>query len=377
MKIGIIDPVGIKAGMNCYDIGLLSSLKKANVNTYCFSNFYNEKYKHVAQFKYFLDVKKNALLTTSNFVISHLKALMKCNHEKVDWIILHVFSATAKDYFSFLSVKTFGLRIIAIVHDVKSLSKADNDFFRKKLYELADLLIVHNKTSKKTIETKLSEKDKKKVHVISHGNYIEFIHSHDRTDYFKELLTFDSSNRYLLFFGQIKKAKGLDILLKSIPFLPPNIKVIIAGRPYKEDFAYYEDIIQQLKVEDRVIKIIRFISDEERDFLFKNCDALVLPYREIFQSGVLLLSMSYGVPVIASDLPANEEIIAHGENGILFQNENAEDLAKKTKQLFSMDMTKIKQNAFDTVKNEYCWSKISQEYFKIFTEQYSKHAIKK
>jgi hypothetical protein len=42
-----------------------------------------------------------------------------------------------------------------------------------------------------------------------------------------------------------------------------------------------------------------------------------------------------------------------------------------------MDMTKIKHNAFDTVKNQYSWSKISQEYFKIFTEQYSKHTIKK
>lgn len=368
MKVAIIDPVGIKAGMNCYDIGLLNALSKKGIQSFTFSNFNDKNFINIIQFDYFFDQKRNIPITILNYVSAHFKALMKCKREKISWIILHVFSATSKDYFSFLLARLFKIKVIAIIHDVSSLTGEDKSFFRRKIYNLSNVLVVHNETSKKSIESELDSESRKKLLTIPHGNFIEFISQRTTEIAFQEELVFDSNYKYLLFFGQIKKVKGLDILLRAIPLLSEKYKIIIAGRPQKDDFTYYENIIQELNIGDRIIKIIRYITDEERDFLFKKCDALILPYRKIFQSGVLLLAMSYGLPVIASDLTANKEIIEDGKNGILFADGNYEELALKIEKLFSGNMIdKIKRNTFSTAKYQHSWSIISEKYNSILT----------
>ena len=367
MKIAIIDPTGIKAGMNCYDLGLLNALNKKGVQVFLFSNFTDKNFLHITQFNYFLNERSNVVRMTLNYISSYFKAIIKCKNAEVSWIILHVFHTTLKDSFPFFLLKLFRFKIIAIIHDVSSLTKAENNFLRKEMYRLSTVLIVHNEASKKSIELKLSKKEKKKLRIISHGNFSEFIFP-DTKDY-SESFQINPDYKYLLFFGQIKRVKGLDILLKAVPLLSDKYKIIIAGRPQKDDFSYYENIIQELGISDRIIKIIRFITDEERDFLFKNCHALILPYRKIFQSGVLLLSMSYGLPVIASDLEANREIIINNKNGILFEDGNYTDLASKIEILFSDNLIeKIKTNTFSTAQNRYSWSTISDEYQKILID---------
>ena len=376
MKVAIIDPVGIKAGMNCYDIGLLNALSTKGIQPFTFSNFTDKNFMNIVQFNYFFQHKRNVPVTILNYINSHFKALVKCKKEGIQWIILHVFSATSKDYFSFLLAKLFKIKIIAIIHDVNSLSGEDKSFFRKQIYALANVLVVHNETSKESIQRDLNKKDKTKLIIIPHGNYIEFISPNTIDAKFDNNLVFDRNHKYLLFFGQIKKAKGLDILLKAVPFLSEKYKIIIAGRPHKEDFTYYESIIQELGIQNRVIKIIRFITDEERDFLFKKCDALILPYRKIFQSGVLLMAMSYGLPVIASDLTANKEVIEDGRNGILFEDGNYMELALKIEKLFFQNLIdKIRANTFSTAKDQYSWAGISEKYTSILKNDLSSRLL--
>jgi len=280
--------------------------------------------------------------------------------------VLHVFSTTAKDVFSFYITRLFKVKIIAIIHDVSSLSNEDNPAYRKKMYAMASALVVHNETSYREISRVLTATDQEKLHIIPHGNYIDFVSKKNAMEYFRDTLLFDAAYKYLLFFGQIKKVKGLDVLLKAMALLPPDYKLIIAGRPHRDDFADYQHIIDELQFKDRIIPFIRFITDEERDYLFKRCDALILPYRKIFQSGVLLLSMSYGLPVVASDLPANKEIIEDGENGMLFEDGNATALAQKIIGLFAnTNMEAIKSRTKHTAATRFSWSMIAPAYQQI------------
>jgi len=363
MKIAIIDPVGIKAGMNCYDLGLLNALRQDGIDAFSFSNFNDDRYPRVKQYPFFLNEKKGVLENTTNFISAHFKALAICKKENVEWVILHVFSTTPKDLFSFYGAKLFGRKIIAIIHDVSSLSNEDNAFIRNKMYSLAHILVVHNTTSYKEISGVINTKDKEKLRIIPHGNYVDFVNNENEVNYFRNVISFDPAYKYLLFFGQIKKVKGLEVLLRAVPLLSQDYKIIIAGRPHRDDFAYYENIINELNIADRVIKIIRFITDDERDYLFKRCDALILPYRKIFQSGVLLLAMSYGLPVIASDLPANKEVIVDGENGILFKDGDYADLADRIKPLFlNENIDKIRTKTLETAKEKYSWKLIAKLY---------------
>ncbi len=362
MKIAIIDPVGLKAGMNCYDIGLLNGLLQKGNTVYSFSNFEDKNYKDIKQFSYFLKKKSNLIENIFNFVIAHFRAIWILKKEKVGVTVLHVFSTSYTDYFSFFIIRLFRIKIIAIVHDINSLCVADKNFIREYIYNSAAFLVVHNHTSENEIKPLLNDQNKGKLHVIPHGNYIEFIPVVTPTSLLQKEIHFDKNYKYLLFFGQIKRVKGLDILIKSLPYLKGKFKLIIAGLPHRDNFEYYNQLIDDLKVSDMVVKIIRFISDDERDYLFKNADALMLPYRKIYQSGVMLLSMSYGLPVVASDLSANKEIIDNS-NGVLFEDGNHEDLGRKTEELFSDgNISEKKINAFNTANTDFSWSGIATKY---------------
>ena len=369
-KVAIIDPVGIKAGMNGYDLGLLDALQKKKIEVFSFSNFKDARYQNIHQKAFFLKEKKGSVTNIFNFLYAHFRVLFICKKDKIRWVILHLFSAASKDYFSYFVIKLFKINIITIVHDIESLSNEDNPRYRKKMYNWSSALVVHNKTSKKLILPSLSEPYESKLVIIPHGNYIDFISADNSGNAFFPTLHFEKGVNYLLFFGQIKPAKGLDILLKAMAILPENYKLIIAGRPHRDNFQEYESIIRELKITDKVIQFIRFITDGERDFLFKHCDALILPYRKIFQSGVLLLSMSYGLPVVASDLPANQEIIQNKKTGMLFEEGNSADLAEKIIELFSRSsLNIIKQNAADVVQNKFSWQQIAESYISIIKEQ--------
>ena len=161
----------------------------------------------------------------------------------------------------------------------------------------------------------------------------------------------------------IKKNKGLDDLLEAFNILLkdyPNTILLITGRAWKNDFTLYEDIIKKYEIEKNCILNIRFIEDEEVRFFYDACDLVVLPYKTIYQSGVLMMALSYKKAVIAPDLPPIKEIITDGVDGYLFKNNSYLDLAKKLKTILSEDkmIEKVANNGYDLMKVNYNWKNI-------------------
>jgi len=103
--------------------------------------------------------------------------------------------------------------------------------------------------------------------------------------------------------------------------------------------------------------------------LFALASIIILPYKRSYQSGVLLMAMSNGLPVLVSDIDPMKEIIEHMKNGLIFKSENELDLAKKI-DLFFGDLCEnynlLSSNAFDTIKDHYSWEKIGKEYVNHF-----------
>jgi glycosyltransferase involved in cell wall biosynthesis len=127
-----------------------------------------------------------------------------------------------------------------------------------------------------------------------------------------------------LFFGIIRDNKGLDILINAFESLlqtHKNIHLTIAGNC--KDFSKYQDLI---KTPTNYSLNIRQIANDEVSNLFNEAHYTILPYKDVTQSGVLLTSYNYNVPVIASSFDGFKEYI-NDDIGYLFKPNDVSDLA--------------------------------------------------
>lgn len=116
-------------------------------------------------------------------------------------------------------------------------------------------------------------------------------------------LGLEGDAKTLLFFGLIRKYKGLDILLDAFAGLPEDYRLVIAGEAYG-DFAEYARAIEANPNRERIFLHQRYIPDNEVALFFSAADAVVLPYRSATQSGVEAIATQFEVAMIVTDTGA-------------------------------------------------------------------------
>ena len=109
---------------------------------------------------------------------------------------------------------------------------------------------------------------------------------------------------------------------------------------------------------------MQFIPDEETELYLKGADVLVLPYKDIFQSGVLFLAYSFGLPVVATDVGSFREEIVEGRTGFLCQPGDPADLAKAIERYFTSDLYKNlkvrRRELKDYANANYSWDAVAE-----------------
>ncbi len=146
-------------------------------------------------------------------------------------------------------------------------------------------------------------------------------------------LNINQDEKTILFFGQIAPYKGLKYLVhafKKLIQVDPSYSLLIAGKVKQGHEAYWNAIENDLEdtvLKGRVSQHIGFIPDSEVEKFFVAADVVVLPYLEIFQSGVPFLAYSFGLPVIATDVGSIKEDVIEGTTGMICKPLNSTDLA--------------------------------------------------
>ena len=152
----------------------------------------------------------------------------------------------------------------------------------------------------------------------------------------KKNLGFNKDDRILLFFGYVRKYKGLDILIKAMPSVissNPDVKLLIVGEFY-DDPSSYQNLIKELKL-DNIVKVLnRFVKNEEVGLYYGMSDLVILPYRSATQSAVLNVSYSFLKPVVATKVGGLKEFVDDGETGFLVEPESVKALANGIKTFF-------------------------------------------
>lgn len=139
----------------------------------------------------------------------------------------------------------------------------------------------------------------------------------------RQYLQIDESKKIILFFGFIRKYKGLDILLRALKILSDqaqDIYVMVAGEFY-EDQSFYENLINDLGIRDKLILKTNFISDSEVKYYLCAADVVIQPYRNATQSGVTPLAYHFDKPMIVTNVGGLPLMVPHGEVGLITKPE--------------------------------------------------------
>lgn len=366
-KVAIIDPVGIKSGMNHYDTFLCNSLTKQEITPFIYSNFEVHSDSVIAK-RFFGTFFKNKFSQTLNFLMGMLKSCMDCRRNNISKVIIHVFSTHNMAVMTYAFCKLFGLKTITISHDVFSFTKQDNKWYHHLIYNFwSDRIVVHNSYSFDHLLPQIQSKMHSKVSVLKHGAFVDLPNRAISRNSARKSLGLENDRQYILFFGRLKPTKRLDVMLRAMPLIDASTHLIIAGHSGKDDFSKYQSIIDELDLSSRLILDINYISEEKRELYFKATDCLALPYELIFQSGVLLMSLSYGLPVVVTKIAPFEEVIEDGQNGLLFEKGNFKHLAQQLNILMNNKdlMTDMTQNAINHMREDYSWDDIAKGYTSI------------
>ncbi|MEN8731410.1 MAG: glycosyltransferase [Bacteroidia bacterium] len=133
----------------------------------------------------------------------------------------------------------------------------------------------------------------------------------------RKKLGLQEDGKYLLFFGFIRKYKGLDILLRAFAdkrIQEAGIKLIIAGEYYDKPDDY-QAIIKECNLENALVQANDFIPDSEVSTYFSAADMVVQTYKTATQSGVTQIAYYYHNPMLVTDVGGLAELVPHNKVG--------------------------------------------------------------
>ncbi len=280
-----------------------------------------------------------------------------------------------------LYYRGLGKRIAFTAHNVNKQKRDGHDTAANRLglripYYLSNHIFVHTERMKEELAKEFGVPGAK-VSVIPYGINNKVPNTNLTGSQARRTLGLDINQKVMLFFGNIAPYKGLDILITAfgeIVCRSPEYRLIVAGRPKNCD-QHWRDILEAIArsgLEDRVIQKIGYVPDEETEIYFKAADVLVLPYRSIFQSGVLSLGFSFGLPVVATDVGSFKEGIIEGETGFVCRPQDPRDLAAAIEKYFSSNLFRhLQERRLEIRRNaekQNSWSRVGEITGKVYEQ---------
>jgi glycosyltransferase involved in cell wall biosynthesis len=196
-----------------------------------------------------------------------------------------------------------GRPLVLTAHDVLPReARPGQRAAQRRLYDRFDAIVVHSEHGRARLTGELGV-EARRVHVIPHG-VLEHLAA-GAADGWISPPPSRTDRPVVLCFGLMRPYKGIDLLLESWRGIE-DAELWIAGMPRMDISAL------QAAAAPGVRFVARFIGDDELPAYFRRADLVVLPYREIDQSGVLFTALAFGKPLLLSDVGGFPEVAATG-----------------------------------------------------------------
>lgn len=179
-------------------------------------------------------------------------------------------------------------------------------------------------------------------------------------------LNLKHDDRVILFFGLIRKYKGLDLLIEAFSLLKanPHNKLLIAGEFYEDKQPYF-DLISKYKLEEQIMLLNQFIPNDDVKYYFSAADIVALPYRSATQSGVTQVSFHFEVPTLVTNVGGLGEIIPHNVAGYVVEP-NPQAIGSSLEDYFENNKEQAFTEGMKQEKQKYEWSIFVNEIISLY-----------
>ena len=266
------------------------------------------------------------------------------------------------------------LRIAKSNHFSKIICIADNiiphekrigdNIFTKYFIKPIDAFVT---MSEKVLNDLMSLGNKKPAIQIPHPLYDNFGSSVSKVEA-RNHLKLPTDSKIMLFFGFIRKYKGLDLLFEAMAdkrIKDLGIKLLVAGEFYQDSKPYLE-MIDKLGIKDSVILHTSFISDDEVKYYCCASDVIVQPYRNATQSGITPLAYHFDKPMIVTNVGGLAKMVLDRETGLIAEP-NADSIAEHIIEYFNLDEQHFLPN-LQVQKNKLSWNSFSRSVLQLYDD---------
>jgi len=371
MKIAYINPQS-RNNLKTYDRYLLENLAKysnVKIHYYCSpegEDIREKVARSLPLFKY--HTHKSSWLMVFSYVASIIKLFFYIFKQKPDIVHIQWVKFLPVDFLLLLMCKIFlNSRYVFTAHNVYSHWQVGKvSWFYLVFLRIFDTIFVHEKTAAK--ELKRVGINENIIMIARHG--LIPLSSKGTNPFYEKMYDFKSKHELiLLFIGEARPAKGLEVLCEALSFIEPKITkskigLMIVGLQ-KNDLKL-DSHCKSFK--DSVLVINSLVDDICLKTAVSMSDYGVLPYKQISQSGALLTFLADQRPVITSNIGGLGEVASHFPEVATSFN-TIEQL-----ELILLNLKKPRLNEQDNIwlkiNDFYCWEKSASEHMKIFRRFY-------
>jgi len=295
-------------------------------------------------------------LTDVEFAVASL--LLKRYRKQIPPMVMHVNAAN------------FSFGTYAGSFFKKSYKVLQRKIFKSTLGGEIKALVVLGEWHKQQLKNQLDLSDDFLIEVIPDAAEISptLLEKHEA----RKKLQIDFGGPVFLFFGILRKDKGIEHLIKALPFLRnEDFRLVIAGAPMEYAEGEIRAMLEQEKISDKVILRLSYISDDEVPLYYSACDAAVLPYSCLYSGGsgpLMKGSCTYRRPVIATNVSELGRLVREYNLGLIAEPDNPWAIAEKMREFISLPQeTKemMTQNASRLARAN-SWQALGERYSRLY-----------
>ena len=255
-----------------------------------------------------------------------------------------------------------------------------------KVISIVDNMIPHEKRMGDRLFTKyfvktvdgfiaMSEKVKNDIKIFSHKPVT--ISPHPIFNHFGDPITkkeartqlgLSQEDKIILFFGYIRKYKGLDLLIQAMAseaIKKLDIQLMIVGEFYEDAFTYH-DLVNSLGLQNRISFYSTYIPDGEVKNYVCSADFVIQPYKNATQSGVTPLAYHFEKPMLVTNVGGLADTVPNLKTGIVV-TPTSEAIAKGIETLYELGENHFIPNIVEE-KKKYSWSQMTEKFLALYQQ---------